>query len=172
MKRVMIIGSPGTGKSTFARKLANKTGLPLIHLDFYYHDKSKNYYEDKDAWKAQVEELTAQDEWVIDGNYGKTMSSRMSRADTIFYFDMPRRVALRGVVKRRLAARHTKREDMPDDWKETANLALFKYVWGFRKKYKAGTQQLLDENKGKQIIIFSNHKQTGKYLKDAMIEAK
>ncbi len=60
MKRVMIIGAPGTGKSTFAKKLAEETGLPLIHIDYYYHDPAKDYYTDKPAWRALVTELAAQ----------------------------------------------------------------------------------------------------------------
>ncbi len=37
MKRVIVIGSPGAGKSTFARKLKDKTGLPLYYLDRIFH---------------------------------------------------------------------------------------------------------------------------------------
>ncbi|MEJ0073771.1 MAG: hypothetical protein WDN27_06945 [Candidatus Saccharibacteria bacterium] len=92
------------------------------------------------------------------------MGERMRRADIIFYFDLPCRTALKGVVKRRLAAHRTVRTDMPEGWKEKADLKLFKYVWGFKKAYAAGTQRLLDENKDKQIIIFENHKQADTYL--------
>lgn len=164
MKRVVIIGSPGTGKSTFARKLAAKTGLPLIHIDFYYHDPSKDYYHDKPAWRALITKMATEDQWILDGNYGKTMSQRMQRADTIFYFDMPRRTALWGVIKRRLNAYRTVREDMPHGWKEQTGWSFLKYVWTFRKTYTAGTQRLLAENTDKQVVVFKNHKQADAYL--------
>jgi adenylate kinase family enzyme len=165
MNRVMIIGSPGTGKSTFAKKLAVKTGLPLIHLDYYYHDKSKDYYNETTAWQARVKQLTGEALWIIDGNYGKTMGERMKRADVIFYFDMPRRTALKGLAMRRLTARRTQRDDMPAGWIETSGLAFITYVWSFRKNYAAGTWELLNQNEDKQIIVLKSHKQVDEYLK-------
>lgn len=163
MKRALVIGSPGTGKSTFAKELAAKTGLPLIHIDYYYHDPTKNYLSDKTAWRKLVMEMAAQDEWIMDGNYGATMGERMQLADTIFYFDMPRRTAMRGVVKRRL--RNAKRTDMPDGWKETTSLSFLKYVWTFKKTYAAATQELLSRNADKQIVIFKTCKQSDENLK-------
>ncbi len=161
MKRVMIIGSPGTGKSVFARKLAAKTQLPLIHLDYYYHDSSKNYDHDKLAWRSKVESMIGQESWIIDGNYGATMSDRMKIADTILFFDLPRRTAVLGVVRRWFSG---KRTDMPEDWKETPSWAFLKYVWQFRAKYRADTVQLLDENKDKTIVIYHSRTDASKYL--------
>ena len=169
MKRVMVIGAPGTGKSTFAKKLAAKTGLPLIHLDLYYHDKSKNYYENKEAWKSQVEEMTAGECWIIDGNYGRTMAERMKWADTIIYFDLPRALALRGIAKRRLAAQRAKRDDMPSDWHESAGWSFVCGVWNYKKKYGEDIARLLEDNKDKQVVVFKSRKETEEYL-NAMIK--
>ena len=166
MKRVLIIGSPGTGKSTFARKLAAKTGLPLIHIDYYYHDPSKDYYTNKVAWRELVMKMAAKDRWIMDGNFGNTMGERMQLAETIFYFDLPRRTALWGVLKRRFhAVKGVKRDDMPEGWKEKANWKFLTYVWGFKKAYEPATKELLARNQDKQIIIFKNHKQIADYLK-------
>jgi adenylate kinase family enzyme len=160
----MIIGSPGTGKSVFGRKLAEKTGLQLVHLDYFYHDRENDYYSNKLAWKMKVEELTGQDSWIIDGNYGSTMAERMELADTIFYFDMPRRIAIWGVIKRRISATHTKRTDMPEGWSEKTNLEFIRYVWNFKKQFEKATLKLLERNKKKNIVIFTNHQQTDDYL--------
>lgn len=154
MKRVMIIGSPGTGKSFFAKKLEITSGLPLIHLDYYYHDRTKNYYTDKQAWRQKVEELTDQDKWIIDGNYGSTMSERMKKADTIIYFDIPRRIALFGVLKRCMMGMRTKRTDMPSDWNEKTDWNFLKYVWGFNKNHRTATKELLSRNR-KNKLLFS-----------------
>lgn len=163
MKRVAIIGSPGTGKSTFARKLAQRVALPLVHLDFYYHDARLDYHNNKAAWRTRANEFAAGESWIIDGNFGATMSERLQRADTIFYFDMPTYVALRGIM-RRWFARNTSRPDVPDDWQEKPSLAFLWKVLSFRHHYAAGTRQLLAQNANKTIIVFKNHAQIAEYL--------
>ena len=89
MRRVLVIGSCGAGKSTFSRRLHKLTGLPLLHLDRHYW-KPGWVESEVDEWKAKVEELIAGDEWIIDGNYGGTMEMRMRRADTVIWLDLPR----------------------------------------------------------------------------------
>lgn len=166
MKRVVIVGSPGAGKSTFAAKLAKIAGLPLVHLDYYYHETGKNYYEDKAAWVKRVKELMAEDSWIMDGNYSSTIPERFARADTIIYFDVTRQKALQGVVKRRLKYRNKQRPDMPDDWKEKANLEFLKYVWNFKKH--SNTQQEIEKlrkTKDKKVIVFHGTKEAEQFLK-------
>lgn len=160
----MFIGSPGTGKSTFTKKLAERTGLPLIHLDYYYHNKQHNYYTNKEAWRAKADEFTDADSWIIDGNFGATMAKRFKRADTIFYFDMSTCTALRGIVKRWITANHSSRPEMPDDWQEKPSLSLLWKVLWFRHKYAKATRLLLANNESKTIILFKNHKQVDDYL--------
>lgn len=165
MKRIAIIGSPGLGKTTFARKLNAKTGLPLIHLDIYYHDTTKNYYHDKVAWKARVATFVQQDKWIIDGNYGATMAERFDRADTIVYFDMPRYKAIYGVLKRRGEHINKKRLEMPNGWKERSNLSFLKYVWNFQKNYREPTQAMLKGLSDKEIVVIQSHAQAEEYLR-------
>ena len=168
MKRVAIIGSPGTGKSTFAKQLAVKTGLPLIHLDYYYHENQHNYQTDKEAWTAKTTEMTHRESWIIDGNFGRTLAHRLRQADTIFYFNMSTTLALKGVVRRWATAKRTKRPDMPDDWQEKPSWSFFWYVLRFRHKYATDTQQLLEQNKDK-VVVFKNHNQIAEYLKKYLI---
>lgn len=165
MQRVAIIGSPGTGKSTFARKLAERTGLPLIHLDFYYHDKQRDYYDNKEAWRTRATEFAKNEAWIIDGNFSSTLTHRFQQADTIFYFDMPTYIAMKGIVTRWITARHTKRLDMPNDWQEKPTWEFFWYVLRFRHKYAEGTRQLLNESKNNTVVTFRNHKQIDDYLR-------
>lgn len=164
MKRVAIIGSPGTGKSTFARKLETKTALPLIHLDFYYHDKRHGYYYDNEAWRLRAAEFAHSDKWIIDGNFSKTLATRLKRADTIFYFDMPTYIAIKGIIRRWINRKNTKRLDMPDDWQEKLNWEFFWYVLKFRHKYTNGTRLLLNEVHSATIVTFNNHRQVDAYL--------
>jgi len=164
MKRVAIIGSPGTGKSTFAKQIAEKIDLPLIHLDFYYHDKKHNYYTNKKAWRAKADSLAEYDRWIIDGNFGATMEKRLERADTIFYFDMPTYIALKGIIRRWLVTDKAGRSEMPGNWQEKPSFSLFWKVLWFRHNYASSTQQLLTRNNTKTIIIFKSHKQIATYL--------
>ncbi len=165
MKRIVIIGSPGTGKSTFAKQLAEQTNVPLIHLDYYYHSTEHDYYTNKKSWRAKADSFTEADKWIIDGNFGATMAKRLERADTILYFDMPTYIALVGVVKRWLIANHSVRPEMPDDWQERPSFSFFWKVLWFRHHFASGTQQLLAQNTDKTIIIFKSHKQVARYVR-------
>jgi adenylate kinase family enzyme len=86
MKRVMVIGPGGAGKSTFARRLGERTGLPVIHLD-EHHWRPGWEETPKQEWRAIVTDLAAGDEWIIDGNYGGTIDVRVGAADTAIFLD-------------------------------------------------------------------------------------
>ncbi|MDZ7785570.1 MAG: AAA family ATPase [Candidatus Saccharibacteria bacterium] len=169
MKRVAIIGAPGSGKSTFARELAEKTGLPLIHLDFYYHQTDKNYYENKEAWFARVKKIIARDEWIMDGNYSTTIPERLARADIIIYFDLPRWLTMYRVLKRRVEfGGQKKRQDMPDDWREKLDWAFLKHVWNHKKRsttVQKIEKSMNDKNKSQKIMHFTSSRQAQNYLK-------
>jgi len=101
MKRVAVVGSSGAGKSTFARRLGERTGLPVIHLDELYWRPGWDPTPD-DEWDQVVTELAAGDEWIIDGNYSRTMEMRARRADTVVFLDYPRVGCLARVLRRTL----------------------------------------------------------------------
>lgn len=88
MQRVMIVGCPGAGKTTVAKRLAVVTGLPLVHLDFHYW-QSGWVRTESDVWAEKVETFAAQPRWIIDGNYGGTLEPRIARADTVIHLDFP-----------------------------------------------------------------------------------
>ncbi len=164
MKRIAVVGCPGAGKTTFVRKLAEKTKLPVVHLDYYYHQKKYDFYNNSDAWIKKVNELIQRDMWIMDGNYKSTFDSRFKRADTIIFFDFPRRTSLYGALKRRMQYRKKFREDMPSDWKEKADLTFLKYVWSFNKNSRHKVTEALEKNKDKTMVVFKNRKQVKKYL--------
>jgi adenylate kinase family enzyme len=86
MKRVVVVGPGGAGKSTFARRLGERTGLPVIHLD-EHHWRPGWVEPPDDEWRAIVTGLAAGDEWIIDGNYGHTIDVRVRAADTAVFLD-------------------------------------------------------------------------------------
>lgn len=114
-----------------------KTGLPLVHLDNYYHDKTKGYYskQNKLAWRAKVLELIEPKEWIVDGNYSSTFLKRLERADTIIFLDYPLCIRMYGLFKRRWEYRNKLRADAPEDWQEKIDWEFFKFVWSFRRKH-------------------------------------
>ncbi len=137
MKRVCIIGSPGSGKSTFARRLAEITGLPLCHLDLLNWQADRTTVSHK-VFLERLERVLAQKCWIIDGNYSATMERRLALCDTIFFFDLPVEVCLSGV-----AARQGKvRPDMP--WIEVEEDPEFTdYIRSFPETQRPGILERL-----------------------------
>lgn len=166
MKRVSIVGCPGAGKSTYARALAKKTGIPLFHLDYYYHQKDCNYDKNKQAWLDKLEKLTSGDLWVIEGNYGSSYEQRIPKSDTLIFMDMPSWLSVWSVLKRRFQFRNKRRVEMPDDWVEKIDPVFFKFVVLFRIKSRkdilAGIEKYNHE--GLEVITFKTRKAAYKWL--------
>jgi adenylate kinase family enzyme len=130
MQRVLVIGSPGAGKSTFAARLAGRTGLPLIHLDQHYWQPG--WIEtDKASWEEKVRRLIAADRWVMDGNYGGTLPLRLQRADTVIDLQLPAWLCVARVVRRALAQFGRTRADMTPGCPERLDLSFFAYTARF-----------------------------------------
>jgi adenylate kinase family enzyme len=106
MNRILVLGSPGAGKSTFSRRLGIVLGFPVIHLDAHFWKPGWEKPERK-AWIETQRELIASSEsWIMDGNYGSTIEVRLREADTVILLDIPRRVCLSRVFRRRLLYRN------------------------------------------------------------------
>ena len=112
MKKVLVIGCPGSGKSTFARRLRDRTGLPLYPLDLLWHRPDKTTVSETE-FDAALAEILRKDRWIIDGNFSRTLERRLAECDTVYLFDLPLADCIAGVEARI----GTKREDMP--WIET-----------------------------------------------------
>lgn len=99
MKKVIVIGCPGSGKSTFSRKLHKITGLSLFYLDMIYHKPDKTTVS-KAEFDEKLHEILEQEEWIIDGNYIRTLPLRLEQCDTVFWLDYPLEVCLQGIEMR------------------------------------------------------------------------
>ncbi len=108
MKKVLVIGSPGSGKSTFSRKLHALCGLPLFHLDQLHWTENATEVE-PEIFRSRLQEVLARDAWIIDGNYGATMEQRLALCDTVFFLDYPVELCIRS-ARERIGK---KREDIP-----------------------------------------------------------
>ena len=130
MRRVMVIGCAGAGKSTLARKLSDVTGPPLVGLDRCYW-RSGWIEPSMTDWRETVEKLVAEPEWVMDGNYSGTFDLRMPRADTVIWLDYPRTVCLRRVLWRAITGYGRTRADLPDGCPEQLDVKFLRFVWAF-----------------------------------------
>ena len=158
MKKVIVIGCPGSGKSTVSRALHNKTGIPLYHLDMMYWNADKTTVE-KSIFFERLSDVLEKDEWIIDGNYGSTMELRMAACDTVIFLDYPLDVCLDGIRARR----GRPRSDMP--WIETEEDAEFiEFIKSYNEQQKPKVLELLEKYSDKNIVIFKSREQADAFL--------
>ena len=152
MRRVLVIGSGGAGKSTLARGIAERTGLPLVHLDACYW-RAGWVEPPADEWVATVARLTAGDAWVMDGNYGGTLDARLAACDTVVFLDLPRLVCLWGVVRRGLRYRGRTRPDLPDGCPEQLSWEFVAWIWTYPRRRRPGVLARLRGLAGERRVV-------------------
>jgi adenylate kinase family enzyme len=167
MKRVIVIGSGGAGKSTFARKLAGVTGLPLIHLDRLYW--RPGWIETpRDEWERIVRETVAGDEWIIDGNFGGTMEIRLGACDTVVLLDVPRFTCIRRAIKRRVTHIGRSRPDMADGCNEKIDFEYLLWLWRFPNASLRELERRLAGVEGRvRIVRLRSDRETEEFLANA-----
>ena len=158
MKKVIVIGCPGSGKSTVSRALHNKTRIPLYHLDMMYWNADKTTVK-KSVFLERLSAAIEKDEWIIDGNYGSTMELRMAACDTVIFLDYPIDVCLEGIKERR----EKPRSDMP--WIETEEDAEFtEFIKNYNEQQKPKVLELFKKYDDKNIIILRSREQADAFL--------
>ena len=159
MKKIIVIGCPGSGKSTFSKALHKITGIPLFHLDMMYWNSDRTIVP-KSVFLERLNDALEKSEWIIDGNYSSTMEKRMSLCDTVFFLDYPLDVCLDGVKSRRGKIR----SDMP--WIETEEDAEFtEFIKKFNADSRPQVQKLLEKYKNeKNIVIFKSREEADAFL--------
>ncbi len=159
MKKIIVIGCPGSGKTTFAEKLNKCTGLPLYYLDAIWHKPDKTHIS-REEYDERLAEIFETPEWIIDGNYSRTIETRLRHCDTVFLFDLPTEICIQGATERLGKGRY----DLP--WIETELDDAFRQaIEEFPKKYLPIIYELLDKYKSeKQVIIFKSRKEADEYL--------
>ena len=159
MKKIIIIGCPGSGKTTFAEKLQRVTNLPLYYLDAIWHKPDRTHIS-REEYDKKLAEIFQIEKWIIDGNYSRTMEERIQNSDTIFLFDLPTDVCLQGAAERL----GKKRYDVP--WIDTElDPNLEQQIEEFPDKVLPRIYELLAKYKDtKHIVIFKSRVEADEYL--------
>jgi adenylate kinase family enzyme len=101
VRRISVVGTSGSGKSTVGRQLAQTLGVPYLELDSIYHQPGWEPLGPEE-FSRRVTGAAAGDGWVIDGNYSAVRPLVWDRADTVVWLDLPRRTVMRQIVWRTL----------------------------------------------------------------------
>ena len=164
MERILIIGSGGSGKTTFAKELAKRTGLPLIHLDQLFWSPGWVPMPDEE-WDALIQRLIAQDQWIMDGNYGRTLPMRFAAADTIIFLDLPRLVCTWRIIARSFRYFGRSRPDVAPGCPERLSWEFLVWVWTYPSRRRPDILRRLDSLRAeKQVIILRSARDVDRFL--------
>ena len=164
MKRVLVIGPGGSGKSTFSRTLGEKLRLPVLHLDRFYW-KSGWIKPTPEQWLNIVDQLLAQESWIIDGNFSGTLPKRIVACDTIVFLDLPTLICLMRILKRRLFYRNRSRPDMADGCKEKLDLEFLQWVLSYSHRNRPRVVELLKQNStSKKVVWLRSRNKVSRFL--------
>ena len=150
MRKILVIGSGGSGKSTFARRLGTLLELEVIHLDSIYW-RAGWVEMPKPEWRTTVEELLSRGAWIMDGNYSGTIEMRLEASDTVIFLDMPRLLCVWRLIKRAMLYRNQRRPDMAEGCPERLNWEFIKWVWDYHERTRPKIVKLLMTTQ-KQVI--------------------
>jgi len=142
MQRILVIGSPGAGKSTLASRIAGHLGLPLIHLDREYFRPGWTM-PSRSEWRERVRALAAGPAWVMDGNYASTFDIRVPRATAVIWLDLSRWNCLAGVVRRVMKNHGLARSDLGPGCVERFDWSFLRWIWSYPNKMRSKTARML-----------------------------
>ena len=163
--KIIVIGCPGSGKSTFSQKMSSILNIPLFHLDMLYHNTDGTHIL-KEELEDKLKKIFRENEkWIIDGNYQRTLEMRIKECDTIFLLDYPIEVCLAGAESRI----GKKRDDLP--WVEEKLDDEFKQcILNFSKEKLPQIYELLEKYKeSKKIVIFKSREEADTYVSSNLL---
>jgi adenylate kinase family enzyme len=164
MKRILILGSGGAGKSTFARQLAAVLKIELIHLDkLYWLPKWRE--PAKEEWRKILAETVKRDSWIMDGNFTGSLDLRLPACDTVIFLDAPRLLCMWRVLKRVVLFSKNGRPDMAEGCPERFDWKFMLYLWGYPTQVKPRIKKLIDVHReGKKIVWLQSQQGMNNFL--------
>lgn len=162
LRRVMVLGPPGAGKSTFARRLGDALDREVVHLDEHFWEPGWTH-PDPEAWRERHRALLEPDAWILDGNYGSTVRERLAAADPAIYLHVPRHVALWRVVKRRVVYHGRSRPDLAAGCPEKLDREFLRYTWRFNQVKRPELEAAIDEA-GVDLVVLESEAERAAFL--------
>ncbi len=160
IRKVLVLGCPGSGKSTFAIKLHRQTNLPLYHLDNIWWKADKTHVT-RDEFDSCLDEILNRDSWIIDGNYSRTFEKRIAACDTVFFLDYGKEVCMAGITGRIGQAR----PDLP--WiEQELDPELVELVKNYEKDDKPGLLKLFAKYPQKNVMVFTKRDEAEKWFSE------
>ena len=164
MRKVLVIGSGGSGKSTLARRLGERLGVEVLHLDRFYW-RAGWVETPKEEWARKVEELLGRESWVMDGNYSGTLARRLEECDAVVFLDVPRAVCVWRVLKRLVASRWRGRPDMAEGCGDRFSVKFLQWVWNYPERSRPKVLALLEEKAaGKNVARLRSDAEVESFL--------
>ena len=158
MKRILVVGCPGSGKSTFAKKLHEYTGLPLTHLDNVWWKEDRTHIT-REEFDRRLQALLQGGAWILDGDYSRTYEARIRAADTVIFLDFAEEECLNGVLSRL----GTRRTDIP--WTEDRpDPELIRRVRAYREENRPKLYDLFGQYPDKNLLVFHTRAEADAWL--------
>ncbi|RYG58365.1 MAG: AAA family ATPase [Alphaproteobacteria bacterium] len=165
MKRVLIVGTSGVGKTTLGLQIAQVTGLPNIHLDILAWTKGW-VRKPQDDFERELDEALAGEAWVIDGNYIKSLPQRAGRADTLILIDLPLWHCLVRVFRRWWKNRGKQRLDLPEGCLEPLPWTFLKWVLSAPPRHQQVWHDVAAANPHVRFYHFTSARQVDDFVKE------
>jgi adenylate kinase family enzyme len=172
MQRVLVMGSSGSGKSTFARRLSEISGLPMVSIDALFW-KPGWVESDRAELRERLSEVTRQPRWIMDGNYTAAAGeARRDLADTVIWFDLPRATCMWGILSRIAKSYGQVRPEMAPGCPEKLDFEFFHYVWTFRTRQRPVLLKFFEGLRPDQsFVCFTHRNQAVRYLDELAADA-
>jgi adenylate kinase family enzyme len=154
VNRVVVLGNGGSGKSELSRELSRRTGLPVVHLDPLFWKPGWKPGA-RDEFRRAVDEVAAGERWIIDGNFINSGDTRLARADTAIFLDLPRRVSMSRALRRFVRDRRTNRPDLPEGCREGLDWAFLKWMWNFDRDDRPQILERLEQSEADVVHLRS-----------------
>ena len=158
--KILVIGSPGSGKSYFSKKLSKLTNIPVYHMDLlYWHENWVS--TPRDEFDKIINEILNKDEWILDGNYNRTLENRVKFAQIVYFLDLDPEICLIAEKERR----NKKRDDFPSFLNEGEDPSFVQYIKDFPIINKPLILEILKKYPHVKLIIFKTREEINEFLK-------
>lgn len=149
--KILIIGSVGSGKSTYAKKLSSEFNIETYEIDSIVHDDENNVKRTPEEQKYIINNINQNNSWIIEGTLRKNLYYLLDMADKIVFLDTPY-----GVRKRRILLRFIKQKTKREkcNYKPTIKMLQKMFIWNKDfEKNKEEFIKLLDNYKEKLEVL-------------------